>query len=374
MLRIKLDYSFAKSADSGAGAAHLDNPLFVLLAAIRESGSIRQAAERIGYSYRHVWGALKGWEAALAHDLIVWEKGRHARLTPFGEKLLWAEERARARIAPQVQSLASELESAFAVAFDDATHVLTAQVSHDLALPLLKERLAAAGVHLDLQYRGSLDALAALTAGKCLLAGFHVSEDHGPGSVTARAFKRHLVPGKHKLIDFALRRQGLMLAPGNPLAVRGVADLTRPGLRFVNRQPGSGTRIEIEQLFKAHNVDPARVNGFATAETTHLAVAAAIASGAADIGFGIEAAALRYGLHFLPLFTEHYFLACLKETLAHPAVLKLTGALCDPTWRAEAANLPGYSIENPGAIVSLTRVLPWYRFRKPKSDSPKSKA
>jgi putative molybdopterin biosynthesis protein len=366
MLRIKLDYSFKRTGDPGGAASHLDNPLFALLSAIRRSGSISQAARQLDYSYRHVWGELKRWEDELGHELIVWEKGRRARLTPFGEKLLWAEERARARIGPQIQSLASELESAFAVAFDDSAHVLSAQASHDLALPLLKERLAGAAVHLDLQYCGSLDALAALTAGKCLLAGFHVSDEHGPGSLTAKAFKRHLVPGKHKLIDFAGRRQGLMVARGNPALIKGIADLARTDVRFINRQRGSGTRVEIEQLFSTHGIDTARVNGFANEETTHLAVAAAVASAAADAGFGIEAAALRYGLDFVPLITEHYYLACLKETLDHPAVQTLLRVLSGAGWRAEAAALPGYTLGQAGAVVSLTRALPWYRYRTPK--------
>ena len=365
MLRIKLDYSFTAIAQTGS-AAHLGNPMFALLSAIRQSRSIREAAARVGYSYRHVWGELKRWEGALGHSLIVWEKGRRARLTPFGEKLVWAEERARARIAPQIQSLASELESAFAVAFDDAAHVLSAQASHDLALPLLKDRLLARGVHLDLQYRGSLDALEALTAGRCLLAGFHVSDDHAPGSVTAKAFKRHLVPGTHKLIDFARRRQGLMVAPGNPKAIRALPDLTRDDVRFVNRQRGSGTRVEIDQFLASQNIDPARISGFATEETTHLAVAATVAAGAADAGFGIEAAALHYGLTFLPMAGEHYYLACLKETLDHPAVRALTAVLQSAAWRAEAAAPPGYTLADPGAMVSLTRALPWYRYRAPK--------
>lgn len=370
MLRIKLDYSFttlghAQGASVDAGA-HLDNPLFALLAAIRQSGSIRQAAAHLGFSYRHVWGELKRWEGSLGQPLIVWEKGRHARLTPFGEKLAWAETRARARIAPQIQSLASELESAFAVAFDESAHVLSVQASHDLALPLLKDRLIAAAVHLDLQYRGSLDALAALSSGRCLLAGFHVSDEHGAGSLTAKSFKRHLQPGRHKLIDFAARRQGLMLARGNPLSINTLNDLTRRGLRFINRQRGSGTRVEIEQLFAAQGISGASVAGFENEESTHLAVAAAVAAGAADAGFGIEAAALRYGLDFLPLMNERYYLACLKETLELPAVATLLDVLSSAAWRAEAASLPGYTLCDPGTVVPLTRALPWYRYHSPK--------
>jgi len=361
MLRIQLDYTFTETA-----ARHLGNPLFALLAAIRDSGSIRQAATSMELSYRHVWGELKRWEETLGHSLIVWEKGRRARLTPFGDKLLWAEERARARIRPQIENLAAELESAFAVVFDDSAHVLTLAASHDLLLPRLKDALAGAGVHLDLRNHGSLDALEELAAGRALLAGFHVSDDHPAGSLTARTFKRLLQPGRHKLIGFARRSQGLMVARGNPLHLGDLADLARPGVRFINRQPGSGTRIEFDQLLAAAGIPIKGINGYETEETTHLAVAAAVAAGAAEAGFGIEAAALEYGLSFVPVSQEHYYLVCLKETLEHPAVQRLTQTLQSPQWLAMVANLPGYAPAEPGRIVALTRALPWYHYRKPK--------
>lgn len=382
MFRIKFDYSFTH--DGSVGAPHLDNALFRLLRAIRASGSISQSAKSLGLSYRHVWGELKRWEGALGHTLIEWVKGRRARLSPFGEKLLWAEERARARIGPQVQSLAAEMEHAFALAFDAATHVLPVCASHDPALPLLRDELAAQGVHLDLRYAGSLDALAALSQGRALLAGFHVNDEHPAGSLTARAFKRALTPGTHKLIDFARRRQGLLVPAGNPQGITGLADLVRGGaghsdvsgtvgnpapsapLRFINRQRGSGTRIELDQLLAAAHIDPARITGYDSEESTHLAVAAAVASEAADAGFGIEAAALHYGLGFVPLATEHYYLVCLKETLDHPAVKTLVAHLSSTPWRARIAALPGYALDAPGNIVKLTEALPWYRWRRPK--------
>ena len=107
-----------------------------LLHAVQEQGSISGAAKALGLSYRHVWGELRRWEA-LAHPLLVWEKGQRARLAPFGEKLLWAERQAQARLA-QIEALQAELERAFAVAFDDAAQVLTLFASHDDGLSLLR--------------------------------------------------------------------------------------------------------------------------------------------------------------------------------------------------------------------------------------------
>src|SRR6187431_1497944 len=127
MRKVELSYAFG----AGDAARWIRNPLVDLLVAVREQGSISSAARAMGFSYRHVWGELKRWEAELAHPLIVWEKGQRARLSPFGEKLLWAERQAQARLAPQIEALHADLERAFAVAFDDAAHVVTLFASHD---------------------------------------------------------------------------------------------------------------------------------------------------------------------------------------------------------------------------------------------------
>src|SRR5204863_2878822 len=123
---------------------------------VQEHGSITGAARAVGLSYRHVWGELRRWETELGHTLIVWEKGQPARLTAFGEKLLWAERQAQARLAAQIESLQSDLERVFAVAFDDAAQVLTLFASHDDGLSLLREfAVAHAQLHLDVRFCGS---------------------------------------------------------------------------------------------------------------------------------------------------------------------------------------------------------------------------
>jgi putative molybdopterin biosynthesis protein len=101
------------------------NPLIDLLQAVSNEGSISAGARQLGLSYRHVWGELKRWEAELGGELLIWEKGQSARLSEFGSKLMWAERQAQARLAPQIEALRAELERSFAVAFDDASHVVT---------------------------------------------------------------------------------------------------------------------------------------------------------------------------------------------------------------------------------------------------------
>ena len=364
MLRINLAYTFD---DKATNVAQLGNPLFDILAAIHDCGSVGGAATRLGLSYRHIWGELKRLEAALQAELIVWERGKRARLSPFGEKLLFAERRAKMRVLPQVENLVAEMEREFALAFDPQAHVIPMCASHDLALPRLKEFMAReAKLHLDLQFRGSLECIAALSRGECMLAGFHVSEDHAPGSLTHKAFKSVLKPGRHKLINFVGRQQGLMVAAGNPEGIAGMADLARRGVRFVNRQAGSGTRVTIEQLLAKTGVDPDAIEGFGTAEPTHLAVAASVAAGVADAGFGIQAAAAAFGLGFVPLAREQYYFVCLKEAVDRPPISKLRELLRRSEWQALTADLPGYDIADAGEVVALRRAFPWYAFRTPK--------
>jgi putative molybdopterin biosynthesis protein len=365
---VHLQYSF--EADGQRGAA-LHNPLFELLQAVQAHGSIQHAARSLGASYRHIWGALKRWEQTLGEPLVTWSQGQPARLTPFADRMLWAEKRARARLTPHIEALRSELEWVLAEALDGSRHVLTIFASHDLALPLLRDLAGQGhGLHIDLRFVGSVDALAALAQGRCLVAGFHVPALPGGSRQFAAAMKPLLKPGAHKLIGCARRSQGLMVQPGNPLGLRGLADLApMPGrtLRFVNRQSGSGTRLLMDHLLAEQGLAPEAIPGwFNPPEDSHLAVAAALASGAADAGPGIEAAAQAFGLGFVPLIDEDYFLVCLKDALDHPAVLKLRAALEADAWARALQGLAGYAPDRSGQVLSLTQALPWWHFRQPK--------
>ena len=233
MHRVELTYAL-HATDRAPRELH--HPLIEMLDAIQTQGSISAAARHVGRSYRHVWGELKRWEGELGHELLVWSKGQRAALTPFGAKLLWAERQAQARLAPQLAALRGELEHAFAIAFDDTAAVVEMAASHDEALPLLRGWAARrCKLHLDISFTGSVDALAALNDGRCLVAGFHALVDAPRGSQSARAYRPLLKPMRHRLIGFASRSQGLIVAATNPLRIKTVSDLARPGLRFVNR-------------------------------------------------------------------------------------------------------------------------------------------
>lgn len=357
MRHVELSYDFGPRRQDG----WVRNALVDLLHAVQEQGSISGAARQLGLSYRHVWGELRRWEAQLGHPLLVWEKGQRARLAPFGEKLLWAERQAQARLAPQIEALQAELERAFAVAFDDAAQVLTLFASHDDGLSLLRGFAAAqAQLHLDVRFCGSVDAIAALNAGRCTLAGFHSSQQPGLGSQTQRTYQPLLEPGRHKLIGFAERSQGLMVAPGNPLRLEGMADVVRRRARFVNRPVGSGTRLLCDELLQRDGIAASDLAGYERDEPSHAAVAQAVASGSADAGLGIAAAARARGLHFVPLLQERYYLVCLKEALEEPPIASLRRLLQGEAWQHQLAALPGYAPWRCGEVLSLKAQLPWW--------------
>ena len=362
MHRIQLHYTLSKDA----GSALIRNPLPELLQAVAENGSISGAARALDLSYRHVWGALKRWEDQLGGELVTWGKGQAAQLSEFGAKLLWAERQAQARLTPQIAALHADLERAFAVAFDPDAHVLTMYASHDDALATLRTYAAThsdvSPLHLDIRFTGSVDAIRALNEGRCTLAGFHTVEQPATDSLTARTYKPLLKPGLHKIIGFARRTQGLMVAPGNPLALHSLADVARTGARFVNRARGTGTRVLIDDLLAQAGVEPTAVAGYELTEPSHAAIAQAIAAGGADAGMGIEMAARARGLDFVPLVHERYHLACLKASLDQPATQALRTLLRTSDWQAHMAALPGYTPLHCGEVLAMSAVLPWWHF------------
>jgi putative molybdopterin biosynthesis protein len=217
---------------------------------------------------------------------------------------------------------------------------------------------------VELKFAGSVDALRALAEGRCVVAGFHVPRLPAGSKLFEKSLKPLLKPGLHKLIGCATRRQGLIVARGNPLGLASLRDLVREGVRFVNRQNGSGTRLFTDQLLQSEGIAAATITGYGDgAEDSHLAVAAAVASGSADAGMGTEAAAYRYTIS--PLADEDYFLVCLRDALEQPAVLAARAGQCDPA--ADPAGSARYGADRAGQVLSLTQALPWWRFRVRKS-------
>ena len=370
MHRLQFHYTLSRNSSP----ALVRNPLIDLLQAVSAQGSISAGARALGLSYRHVWGELKRWENELGNELVVWEKGQSARLTEFGTKLMWAERQAQARLAPQIEALRGELERSFAQAFDDSVHVVTLYASHDDALSALREHALRqareqghSALHLDVRFTGSVDAIRALNEGRCVMAGFHTLQNTGRNTLTERTYRPLLQPGQHKIIGFAQRTQGLMVAKGNPLDLQSLADVARQHARFANRALGTGTRVVLDELLIQAGLVATDIAGYPHTEPSHAAVAHAVAAGQADTGLGIAAAAQRAGLDFVPLADERYHLVCLKSALAQPGIEALLTLLKTQAWQDEIASIPGHLALQSGEILSMRRVLPWWDYRRDKA-------
>jgi putative molybdopterin biosynthesis protein len=332
------------------------------LHAVQEHGSISKASKALQLSYRHVWGELKRWETELGENLLLWDKGQAAKLSPFGAKLLYAERQAQARLAPQIEALQAELERSFAMAFEPQSQVLSLYASHDEALSRLRAYCAGLHLHFDITFTGSVDAIRALNEGRCVMAGFHTTLPATSGTLAQRTYQPLLQPGLHKIIGFALRTQGLMLPAGNPHNVHTLVDVRDKKLRFSSRALGTGTRLLLDELLAQQAIKPSQITGYRHTEPSHAAVAQAIAQGTADVGIGIAAAAAKLGLDFVPLVQERYDLVCLKTALQTPAIQALCNALQSTAWQTQLNSLVGYQPEKSGQVLSLTETLPWWKF------------
>jgi molybdate transport repressor ModE-like protein len=326
--------------------------LLDLLAAVQESGAIAQGARSLGLSYRHAWGQIKAAEALFGHPLLDAGRGRGSTLTPLAEKLIWADRRIAARLSPLLQSLASELESELDRTLPGPPQVLRLHASHGFAVAALLEQLHAAKIPVELRYRNSFESVAALAGGDCDLAGFHVPIGEYKPQAVAR-YRQWLRNDEHKLVTLAVRMQGLFAAPGNPKQVRGLEDLRRRDLRFVNRPEGSGTRMLTELMLARHEISPQEITGYDSAEFTHAAVAAFIASGMADVGVGVQTAAQRFGLHFIPLVRERYFFAVHADAIGQAPMDDVLKLLRSPPYRSAVASLVGYDAGETGRVQGV---------------------
>ncbi|HJZ47693.1 MAG TPA: molybdopterin biosynthesis protein [Roseiflexaceae bacterium] len=224
--------------------------------------------------------------------------------------------------------------------------------SHDLALDLLTSELRrfAPGARLVSANAGSLGGLLALKRGDAHLAGTHLL-DEATGEYN-RPFLARLLPDEDVLlVHLAEREQGLIVAPGNPERIRDLADLARPGVRFVNRQKGAGTRVLLDYHLKQRGIAAEQIAGYEREEFTHMAVAAAVLSGSANAGMGILAAARALGLDFIPLFKERYDLAIPRQHWQSPLLEPLRLALASPEYHRAVEALGGYDVQRMGEIM-----------------------
>lgn len=331
---------------------------FALLQEIEASGSLFTAAKTLGISYRYAWGLMRDWSGRIGQPIAELHRGRGTKLTPLGAKILWGQRRVNARLGPELESLASELNSEIAGMVSARPHVLVrAFASHGLAIGILRDLLNASGdLHMELQFRGSLDSLRLFRSGKCDIAGFHFP--YGELGLRLASRYRHLLhPEQDALIHVVNREQGIIAARGNPKGIRGISDLPGKDTVFINREPGAGTRLILDALLQGAGIDPGSIRGYDNEEFTHTAVAAMVASGAADAGFGIRAAAARLGLDFISLVRERYLFAVRREALQSAAVTRIRSLLKEREFRKAVVLLPGYDASDSGAILGHEELL-----------------
>lgn len=230
-------------------------------------------------------------------------------------------------------------------------NTLVAIGSHD---PLLDEladmlHLADCGAFMSSSHVGSMGGIMAVRRGETHMAGVHLL-DEKDGSYNTAFIKRYFPKGGVRLVECVGRSQGLMLQKGNPLGISSIADLTREGLRYVNRQKGSGTRILIDYLCKREGINSEKIYGYEREEFTHTSVAAQIVSGTADAGMGIYSAAKLYDLDFLPVCMEQYDLLIPDYAWETPMVRRVIEVLQSEAFRERISALGGYELDKPGRV------------------------
>ncbi len=238
----------------------------------------------------------------------------------------------------------------------DASQTVLAVGSHDLALDIIADLMPVSHPHMHLRstHVGSLAGLNALARGEAHLAPIHLlDEASGTYNVAAvqQVFEHSQKKAPYALIKGITRIQGIMVAPGNPLNIRGVEDLV--DVAYINRQRGAGTRVLFDYLLKQACIDPISIKGYEREGTTHMSVASAIAAGSADAGMGVYSAARTLGLDFIEVGSEEYDFALTQDSLALPQIQAFREVLASPSFHARLSELGGYGYAHAGELIEL---------------------
>ena len=226
--------------------------------------------------------------------------------------------------------------------------------SHD---PLLDEladmlHLGDPRLYMSSSHVGSMGGIMAIRRGEAHMAGCHLL-DTADGTYNRSFIRKYFPKGDVKLVSCVGRQQGLMVARGNPLNICSFADISRQGIRYVNRQKGSGTRILTDYLCSREKVEPSDVYGYTREELTHTSVAAQIACGSADVGMGIYSAVKLYDLDFIPICIEEYDLIIPNHAWDSPMVQQLLTILRSDAFREKILSMGGYTVDHPGQVLCL---------------------
>jgi molybdate transport repressor ModE-like protein len=350
LIRIEIEpvWRFKREGEATSNLMMLD-----LLHEIRMTGKISRAADRAGLSYRHAWNLIEKWSAFFEVPLVERKRGSGTSLTPFGDKLVWAGQRLQARLGPQLQNLSQELETEINQLLPRRPSIIRVHASHGFAVSKLRELLIREeNLEVDLRYVTNQNSLVSLANDGCDMAGMHLPQ----GELRKRsiaATRGWLIPSVHRVIGLVTREMGLMVKRGNPFRITSLAQLLDRSVRFVNRDPDSGTRLLFDQLLAQQGLDGATINGYEHVEFTHAAVAAYVASGMADVSFGVEAAARQFDLDFVQLVTEDYFFVCRKQLLELEVMKRVLSIMRGEEFQAAISQLPGYKLKDAGSVKTV---------------------
>jgi putative molybdopterin biosynthesis protein len=271
------------------------------------------------------------------------------------------------RVPPMVEGLnaGEEVEVELLRPLSEVLGTIVVTGSHDLTLGVLEDVLKASYPQYKLATSsiGSLAGLLALGRGEAHVAATHLL-DPDTGQYNLPDVERLLGEQAVRVVNLVVREQGLIVATGNPLGLRSVADLargdvrgmpevTRSAVRFVNRQSGAGTRVLLDWLLERDGIDPARIAGYEHEEFTHMAVAVAVRSGLADAALGVKSAAVALGLDFVPIEREDYDLVLREDFAASDMGRALLAVIRSAAFRDAVARLAGYDTSRTGVDKAL---------------------
>ncbi|WP_022665524.1 molybdopterin biosynthesis protein [Desulfospira joergensenii] len=224
--------------------------------------------------------------------------------------------------------------------------------SHDNTLDLLADQIRRtdAGVSISSSHVGSMGGLMAIRNRACHMAGAHLL-DPADGSYNISYIEKHLPDEKVRMVNLVMREQGLILPKGNPNRVESIEDLKDKGLRFINRQPGSGTRILLDYKLATLGIDPDDITGYENDEYTHMSVSVAVLSGRADAGLGIMAAAKALDLDFIPVVTEEYDLVIPERFFESAKIRAVLETIRSADFKNRVSSLGGYGVEKTGKVI-----------------------
>jgi molybdate transport repressor ModE-like protein len=343
-------------------AEHGDHPevdlhdVLALLSAIDSTGNIAAACKACGSSYRHAWGVLRKFEGVFGTPLMITRRRQGTSLSPFAQRLVWANRRIEARLMPTMDSLASELQEELDRLLPENRPHLRLHASHGFAVEALMQHMNVHPPGLELRYRTGIEALASLLRGECDLAGFQVPLGEFEAPIMQR-YAPWLDREDYLLIHLAVRQTGIIVTAGNPKAIRSIVDLARQDVRFVNRQIGSSTRHLVGLMLEREGIATTQVQGYESNEFTHMAIAAHIASGMADAGIGVETAACRFGLDFVPLASERYFFAIRRQSLDTPDIQALLTIMRSADYTGYVKTLEGYDVTDTGRVLAIAEAF-----------------